>query len=171
MPARPMQCFRITKYDPRHRDASGHYLRDEWTSYSDIGESRAGTVLTFETYLQGEDAYLDAIAAMMRCAAIESVTVAALELRRKQREELGEFRELGDGSVLDVVATRAVATFVLREVLWCKLLGPAGFYIHFGWDYYMYIGGTFRSRLPALRGLYIEPFASPYHGATDKRPR
>jgi hypothetical protein len=29
--------YRVTKYDPAHRDSTGVYFRDEWTSVSDIG--------------------------------------------------------------------------------------------------------------------------------------
>lgn len=55
-----------------------------------------------------------------------------------------------------------------REALWCKLLG-SGFYIHFGWDYYMYIGS--RSPCPNAiasarqAGLFVEEWASQYDGS------
>ena len=32
-----MYCYRITKYNPNLRDASGAYKKDEWIFYSDIG--------------------------------------------------------------------------------------------------------------------------------------
>ena len=54
---------------------------------------------------------------------------------------------------------------ILRQEFWCRLEGSEGF-IHFGWDYYMYIGvphpcPTARARAAEL-GLYVEEFASPY---------
>jgi hypothetical protein len=47
--------YRVTKYDPAHRAASGAY-RDEWTSFSDIGRSFGGVILTVEQYQRIEDA-------------------------------------------------------------------------------------------------------------------
>jgi len=39
-----------------------------------------------------------------------------------------------------------VCRLVLREILWCKLESPNGFYIHFGYDYYMYFGSPVSSQ-------------------------
>jgi hypothetical protein len=60
---------------------------------------------------------------------------------------------------------------ILREEFRCRLEGGEGF-IHFGWDYYMYIGvphpcPTARVRAADL-GLYIEEFASPYVEGENK---
>jgi hypothetical protein len=152
-----VRSFRITKYDPRHRAASGAYQRDEWTAFSDVGRTFAGEVLTLAEYLRVEDLYLDAVQCSMRCAGVESVTVAALEMHRRPDTTIFT------GMQLDAAAARAVARSVLREQLWCKLVGPDGYYIHFGYDYYLYTGGTFHRDLAAeIRGLYIEVFDSPY---------
>ena len=37
--------FRVTKYDPRFRDPSGAYMREEWTAVSDIGRTFGGVTL------------------------------------------------------------------------------------------------------------------------------
>jgi len=34
--------YRVTKYDPAWRDASGAYIVDEWTSVTDIGRAFGG---------------------------------------------------------------------------------------------------------------------------------
>ncbi len=36
--------WRVTKYNPTFRDENGTYIKDEWTSFSDIGKkvSRKG---------------------------------------------------------------------------------------------------------------------------------
>jgi len=54
----------------------------------------------------------------------------------------------------------------LREAIWCKLEAEGRFYIHFGWDYYMYIGSDKSSadaiQLATSDGLFVEDFISPY---------
>jgi len=59
-----------------------------------------------------------------------------------------------------------VVRLILRELIWCKLRAREGFYIHFGWDYYMYSGGVeldteTRSAITDS-GLFVERFKSPY---------
>ena len=60
----------------------------------------------------------------------------------------------------------SVSRLVLREIIWCRLGAESDFYIHFGWDYYMYIGAqkTSEKLLRAIGqlGLFIEEMASPY---------
>ena len=55
---------------------------------------------------------------------------------------------------------------VLREELWCRLEGDRGF-VHFGFDYYMYVGVASAcpeaQRLAAQLGLFVEEMRSPYH--------
>ncbi len=35
-----------------------------------------------------------------------------------------------------------IATKCLREELWCKIMSPYKLFVHFGYDYYMYIGSA-----------------------------
>lgn len=68
-------------------------------------------------------------------------------------------------SVLPLDRIGEIISRILREEFWCRLEGGESF-IHFGWDYYMYIGvphpcPTARARAAEL-GLYVEEFASPY---------
>ena len=45
MPLPSMYGWRITKYNPAFRDERGAYLKDEWTSVSDVGKSFGDEVL------------------------------------------------------------------------------------------------------------------------------
>ncbi|WP_146118512.1 hypothetical protein [Blastopirellula marina] len=68
-----------------------------------------------------------------------------------------------NGAFLDQEGVGKVARLALREVFWCKLLGEHGFYVHFGHDYYMYIGYEFAPALPSrFEKLFVEDFPSPY---------
>ena len=74
---------------------------------------------------------------------------------------------------LPVMITPAVETLplgpvirsVLREEFWCRLEGPAG-YLHFGWDFYMYVGVPYpcpkSQELARGLGLFVEEYPSPY---------
>lgn len=150
-----MPSYRITKYDPQRRAPDGAYPLDEWTAFSDIGRTFAGETLTQTEYLRVEDLYLDAITCAMRCAGVDSVVVTNLENHGQHA--------VTAGTPLDPAGARDIARLALRSLLWCKLLGPHGFYVHFGYDYYMYIGGSFEGDLEAeIRGMFVEELESPY---------
>ncbi len=56
---------------------------------------------------------------------------------------------------------------VLREdYVWCRLSGDDGFFVHLGYDYYLYIGLTRapEQAVAATRrsGLHVDPFESPH---------
>jgi hypothetical protein len=151
--------FRVTKYDPAHRDTGGAYTRDEWTAVSDIGRAFSGVVLTETEYQRVEDAYAAASVAFMQEAGVSSLTVAGLE----------NYTELplpfSDGSALGLGDAGLVIRRVLREEFWCRLEAASGF-IHVGWDYYMYVAVSRAcpgaEALARQLGLFVEPFQSPY---------
>src|SRR5215470_1514488 len=74
-----MFVYRITKYDPRKRDEQGHYLADEWTRYSQVGEAIANQVVTMEEYLRTEKAYVDAAMNILAECGVEALVVRGLE--------------------------------------------------------------------------------------------
>ncbi|MFD1169946.1 hypothetical protein [Oceanobacillus caeni] len=54
----------------------------------------------------------------------------------------------------------------LRNIIWCKLGYKNQFFVHFGYDYYMYIGAS-RQCTKAINavtrsGLFVEKFDTPY---------
>jgi hypothetical protein len=152
--------YRVTKYDPAKRDARGAYIADEWTSVTDIGRAFASVVLTEDEYLRVERTYTDSALAFLRESGLDSLTVGGLEKHKKLALEFGE------GSVFSVEQVGDLMRQILREDFWCRLEGRGGF-VHFGWDYYMYIGVPDRcpkaERLAKELGLYPEEFASPYN--------
>ena len=125
--------YRVTKYDPAFRDADGAYTRDEWTSVSEIGKSFGGVVLTRDEYERVERAYVEAAMAFLREAEVLSLTIAGLE------NYAGHPLAFSEGSLLSLEHIAEVIPQVLREAFWCRLEGPEMF-LHFGWDYYLYIG-------------------------------
>jgi hypothetical protein len=86
------------------------------------------------------------------------------ELRRVTSDDYGSLLHHG-GSHFTPSEALSIARLVLREVVWCKMSGMRGFYAHFGYDYYMYLGGAAPDdfALSVPQGLYLEHgFESPY---------
>jgi hypothetical protein len=151
--------FRVTKYDPAHRDASGAYTRDEWTAVSDIGRTFGGAVLTEAEYRRVEDAYAASASSFLTEAGVTALAVAGLD------HAAAAPLSLADGCLLRPSEAGEVIRRVLREEFWCRLEG-AGAYVHVGWDYYMYVGVPCPCpgavALARQLGLFVEPFQSPY---------
>ena len=156
-----MPEFRITKYDPALRDGSGAYLGSEWTSMSDIGKST-----TLDEYERVEAAYLDVALAFLGEANIDSLTI------RWHPNEVGEPTDHGNGERLRLPELRQAMQRILREEMWAEFAHESGAFVHFGYDYYMYLGVPTecpRSRaLATTRGLFVEPFPSPYHAEGEE---
>jgi hypothetical protein len=152
--------YRVTKYDPSLRDARGAYTADEWTSVADIGRVFGGVVLTDSEYQRVEQAYISSAIAFLREGGLNSLKVEGLENHK------GLALVFDEGSVISLEHVGDVIRQILREAFWCRLEGRSGF-VHFGWDYYMYIGVPHRcpsaEQLAEELGLHPEEFASPYN--------
>jgi hypothetical protein len=95
---------------------------------------------------------------LLRESGLFSMKVAGLENSRKQP------LDFQNDSILPLDRIGEIIRRILREELWCRLESSEGF-IHFSWDYYMYVGvphpcPTAEARAAEL-GLYVEEFASP----------
>lgn len=154
-----MHRFRVTKYDPAFRTAAGAYQKEEWTSFSDVGRSFSGTTLSREDYLRVESAYVDAAAAFLAEDRSPELRVVGLEIRGDHPGVPAE------GSLTTREDFPSICRSILRGDFWCKLEAD-GRFVHFGWDYYMYVGvlhpcESAISKAKSL-GLFVEDFDSPY---------
>jgi len=159
-----MYEYRVTKYNPKFRDAYGHYLREEWTMFRQIGESFSGVLLTAEEYERVESAYVDSAIAFLQEAGLLAMTVSDLENHR------GLQLAFRNGSALSLSEVAAVIRQLLKERCWCRLEGKESF-VHIGWDYYMFVGVphpcVIAEQKAADLGLFVEEFVSPYHKELD----
>jgi hypothetical protein len=151
--------YRVTKYNPAFRDESGAYTKLEWSMFRQIGQTFLGVVLTSDEYELVEEAYIQSALGFLRESGLLLMRVAGLENSRKRP------LDFQNESVLPLDRIGVIIRQILREEFWCRLEGSHGF-LHFGWDYYMFIGvpricPTARARATKL-GLYVEEFASPY---------
>ena len=153
-----MTEYRITKYNPINRDNDGIYTVEEWTCFSDIGSVFNGTKLTEEIYLKTEEAYINCCLELIDKG---QISILSLENVESYREDIDI-----PTKVSNVEEIRQVIRACLREQCWFKLVGK-DFFIHFGWDYYMYVGSTLPSKMveqvAEKLGLYCEILNSPYN--------
>jgi hypothetical protein len=134
-------------------------MRDEWTSFSDIGQSFAGVLLTEREYQRVENAYATVAVAFMQEAGVTSLTVNGMENHACLPLPFSDSAVLGPTEIDSVVCQ------LLRAEFWCRLESIGGF-IHVGYDYYMYLGvSALCPKAEALAhqlGLFVETFKSPY---------
>lgn len=149
--------YRITKYNPANR-IDGRYAVDEWTSFSDVGKSFGKTELTYAKYLDTENAYIDCCIDLLSKAQILSLSVEQAECYSKDIYL--------PSTVSDVAEMRKLISACLREQCWFKLTGK-NFFIHFGYDYYMYIGSVLPTviveKTATKYGLFCEQYPSPHN--------
>ena len=154
--------YRITKYDPSCRNEIGAFLGDEWTSISDVGRIFSGVKLLESEYLTVETAYLLAIEALLRQAKIEALVLRAFE--NHSDDDLPEHFRSGASLTIDQCIN--FAQLALREKIWGKLSLPGRAYVHFGYDYNMYVGVSSRCAAAVsqiqTRKLFVEHLQSPY---------
>jgi hypothetical protein len=160
-----MHQYRITKFDPAFRDTAGAYLRDEWTSFGDVGRSFGGITLSHTEYLRVESAYIEATTAFLLEDNAPNLRVIGLEIRADTPNAPPE------GAWITAKAFASICRSVLRQEFWCKL-EAGGRFVHFGWDYYMYVGVVSRcessiGKAKAL-GLFVEEIDSPYLLSDEK---
>ena len=125
--------YRISKYNPKFRNAKGHYIPDEWTYFDQVGTRIAGRVLTMKEYLQTESAYLKVLEAILSEADIRHLNIRCTYIQKR----LADWKRRRK---ITVPLAVKFARLALREKLGGTLTSPYRFRLNFGWDYYMYIG-------------------------------
>lgn len=91
-----INSWRVTKYNPKYRDKYGNYLiKNDWTSYSDIGKMINGKIFSYYDYLQVEQRYVKVIMNFMRFLQLGNLSVSSLELNevqyQKEEEKIQRF--------------------------------------------------------------------------------
>ena len=156
-----MKEYRITKYDPQYRDDSGVFTKPEWTMFSDIGETIGGHVVSESEYERIESAYINAALHFLNEAGIDSLIVRGLE------NHGGYPTAMTEGQTLSTRELQTAFREILREKCWCCFERDGMGFVHFGYDYYMYVGVsrtcTNSIRYAEEQGLFVEEFRSPYH--------
>ncbi len=163
-----MYSWRVTKYDPVNRDTDGRYLDDqEWICYSEVGKK-----VSLEEYQETEQMYVNAIRSFMDEMGLEQAYVIALEQWKDevQKQNASEMlSRIWIGKRIPLEEIQQLASLTLRNAIWCKIAFKRQFFVHFGYDFYMYIGAG-RECTKAIdevtkSGLFVEECASPYQSS------
>lgn len=166
-----MYYWRVTKYNPQYRDGNA-YLLEEWTSVSDIGKCFYGTKFTVEEYLKCEEQYINAVILAMRAVGINELKIEEIEKKEYSKQQKlvepyaeGFYNLLYNGMFVNINEIGLLIKLILREMVWGKLDNEK-FFVHFGYDYYMYMGipnmaGEIKEKIEKI-GLFVENVESPY---------
>lgn len=165
--------YRITKYNPIYRDEKGAYLKNEWTSYSDIGHIFDGKQLNIDEYLNVEDKYIGAVVQFMKCIGINGLYISELEKKCSPNNDINStdqmvslYSKIKNNYVVHTEEIADMCRLILREYIWCKLKNDLDLEIHFGYDYYMYIISKSACIDTVCHiqksGLFVEKYVSPY---------
>lgn len=150
--------YRITKFDPANRDLAGRHTAEDWCLYSQIGSFFGGILLTEDEYLRVESAYVATALDFFSEAGHPDIFAMGVEDCKKRGAP-------PDGSMVSLDLLPVLCRAMLREEYWLRIEG-ADFFIHFGWDFYMYLGASTPCERSLNRarslGLFPEPFLSPY---------
>jgi len=151
--------YRVTKYNPKFRNALGPYKPVEWTFFAQVGKRVGGRVLTMAQYLRTEAKYLQVLEAMLREADIRELEARGFRAKSRRPARVR-------ARTVTVSQAIRLARLALRERLDGILVVPWRAYVHFGWDYYLYVGLS-RPTPEALGvarslGLFVERCPSPH---------
>lgn len=150
-----MNKFRISKYNPIFRDEKGIFLKDDWTSYSDIGRKYGKSYLKKEDYLVMENKYCEVIYNILSSKNVKEMRIEKLEkyfsvdeiyhlFREKGLEILDEdrkiFTSLENGKYIPLELLKKYLRLLLRESFWCEFISDDSLLkLVFGYDYYVYV--------------------------------
>ncbi len=162
--------YRVTKYDPRNRNEKGWYMKDEWTDYSDIGSSFDDKVFTVEDYINIENKYINVLTNLMKKIGVEYLNFnqGKLELVDEDDNSTEDMKRIYKKiNITKKVIMKEVPDMVrliLRNCIWGTLKSDK-MEVHFGWDYYMYIGlekydDTLMNQITP-KGMYWERYVLP----------
>ncbi len=166
--------WRVTKYNPKFRDEFGHFtLIEEWTCPSEIGKTINGKEFTLDEYLKVEAAYINSVMKFMEESNIDSLRILQLKSNRSEEDKTSPLYEkdfenlvLKEDSVVGKNEIRLICKMILRNFLWCNLYSKDNFFVHFGSEYYMYIGSNVKCtkaiKYAENNGLFVEQYTSPY---------
>jgi len=141
-----------------------------------VGKVFDGEKLSIRSYLRIENQYLEAVRSFVKCSNIPYLRVFDLEKHNKKlkvKNEQWYSEELRTNYSIVEEGTKCygknielICQLNLRNNLWCKLEYENKLFVHFGYDYYMYIVSS-ENNEELLKhisdsGLYVEPIVSPY---------
>jgi len=157
------------------RDERGSYIVNEWTSISDVGSSFGSTILSFDEYLKIESLYVNAVLEFMKCLSVNSMDIEMLARWNEDVSKISSYcssemkelyLKLEEGDTVNKDDIELLTRLALRDELGCRLKFKTDLFVHFGYDFYMYIVCS-KECIEAVSnirnsGLFVENHMSPY---------
>jgi hypothetical protein len=141
----------VTKYNPIYRDNEGHYTKDEWIGFFQIGKQFEDGVLTFEKYTEVERKYIEAAELFFNFHECDAILIHGLEkygfdeYDHPDKNELEFFfKNIKEGSVIETKSLGTLVKLILREILWaeCFCKNDNQVVLRFSYDLYMYFNSS-----------------------------
>lgn len=155
-----LNAWRISKYNPRYRDECGRYLKDEWTSYHDIGKVYEGKILTIAEYKEMEERYIETIIDIIERTGAQALQIKNVEKYRSM-EEILNGRKIVEKEWVEGDYLKEILRQCLRENMWCSLENDM-ISVQVGYDYYVHVYTLLEfqemAKLVQKRGLFIEKY-------------
>jgi hypothetical protein len=140
----------ITKYNPIDRNSEGIYLKEEWTSISDIGKFFDGNLFTKEEYLRTERKYIQSVFFIIDFFEVDKIRIQNLYkytnkkwFKNNKQVNLSKFHSiLHSGMIIGIYRTFEIEKIIkiaLREIASLEIEINPSTKITFGYDYYMYL--------------------------------
>jgi hypothetical protein len=159
----------VTKYNPIYRDENGHFKKDEWLGFFQVGKIINGQLFSLESYLDVESKYIAAARIFFSFHNCASVLLKNVEKYgtldynlADRREMMMVYDKIEDGFVVSLDNLDAVIKLVLRELVWAELFCDfdQSVVVRFGYDFYMYFNSdenwdSIKERITHL-GLFID---------------
>ena len=159
----PKYWYRTTKFEPSKRNEFGNYSLDnlEWIGYND----RSDPNYTFENYLLTENAYIYTIYYFIKKNKVENFQLYDVVKKCKLTKNS------------KIIQNKLLIEYTCRDNLRCVTnngckIRSENMCIHFGWDYYMYIGSNHKCNIAEIEfggvKIFIEEIGiSPYSKRND----
>lgn len=168
----------IVKYSPKYF-VKNRYVRDEWTSISDIGKSFSGIVLSEQEYIRIEQSYLLALLDIIAKLGVAGATLNYLEiweedfsylkdtsisesLQNETRSLHHNATKLRKNSCLSISDIIDLTKLGLRELAYFEISNKdLHFGVEVGYDFYMYVYSDLDiltlNEISRRHGLFVNP--------------
>ncbi len=162
-------AYSITKYNPIYRDNKHAYVKDEWTSITDIGKIYDGKPFTIQEYLDVEAKYIEAIKIIMGLNNCNTLYIRKLKKHKDisyfnqetSKQLFSYYESLKNGLFITAQSLPFIMKIILRNLSWCELVNiEKKLYVRFGYDYYMFVNTKvsfekIKKKIEEI-GLYVE---------------
>lgn len=137
----------ITKYNPVFRDDKGYYTKKEWTGLQQIGQVFDNKQLTFESYSEIENKYIEASICFFKFHKTDNIIIRNIEKNNfnnyhfEDRESLFLlYNKINEGFKISIEDLKIIVKLILRNLIWAELFDneTEKIALRFGYDFYMY---------------------------------